>query len=101
MGSQPEPEGGTAPQQALPPRFTRSAACPYFSFTASFMLVSLISRLLLADLNYVLRLHRLISSAAFRVQELQQLLQRLGVCRVVKKRALAAHLHQTFVPELV
>src|SRR5690349_7485934 len=33
MGSQPIPLAAVAPQQLLPPLFTRSAAWPYFSLT--------------------------------------------------------------------
>src|SRR5258708_19595970 len=36
MGS-PQPLPAVAPQQELPPDFTRRAACPYFSFTTSLM----------------------------------------------------------------
>ena len=37
MGSRARPLGAVAPQQPLPPLFTRSAACPYFSLTTSLM----------------------------------------------------------------
>jgi hypothetical protein len=42
IGSQPRPVAALEPQHVLPPFFTRKAACPYFSLTASLMLVSLI-----------------------------------------------------------
>src|SRR5271156_5621572 len=37
IGSQPQLVAGVAPQHELPPVVTRSAALPYFSFTASRM----------------------------------------------------------------
>src|SRR5580698_6264878 len=104
MGSAPEPQAAVAPQQALPPRFTRSAAWPYFSFTASFMsspLLPLIKRPLFADLNNVFRPHGFISSAAFGVEKLKDLLQRFGVCRVMEKRAFASHEYEVFIPQFV
>src|SRR6516165_8802513 len=37
IGSQHSGLAEVAPQQVLPPTVTRVAACPYFSFTTSFM----------------------------------------------------------------
>jgi len=41
IGSQPQPLAAAAPQQLLPPLFTRKAAWPYFSLTTSLMSVGL------------------------------------------------------------
>ena len=60
-----------APQQALPPRYTRSAASPYFCLTTSFMFASSISCLLFTQVNDVPRSYSLTSSAAFRVEKLK------------------------------
>src|ERR1700746_364371 len=60
-----------APQQELPPVFTRKAASPYFCFTASLMSVVsvvLIKSLLFTDLYDVLRFKGFITSAAFGVK---------------------------------
>src|SRR5437868_2485743 len=56
---------------------------------------------LFADLNDSLWLERLISGAAFRIQELQQFLQRFRVGCVMQEGALTPHLDQSFVLELV
>src|SRR5450631_209530 len=103
MGSQ-QPLLAVAPQQELPPDFTRRAASPYFCLTTSLMSVVsvvLITQLLFADLNDVLRFESLIARAAFGVEELQQLLQSGGVRGVAKKRALALHFDQAFGPQFV
>src|SRR5438552_2994242 len=100
MGSQPKPLAAVAPQQALPPLFTRKAASPYFSLTTflmSTMSVLMVCPLLPAKLDDVLRFHRLVSSAAFRVEELQQLLKCCRVGRVAQKSAFAAYVHKFFM----
>ena len=97
MGSQPKPLGAVAPQQLPPPDFTRNAAWPYFSLTTFLMSLVLIL-LLFTKLDDILGFYRLISSAAFRVQELQQLLERFRIGGVSQKRALAADVHKLFVP---
>ena len=56
---------------------------------------------LFADLNDILWLERLISGAAFRIQELQQFLQRFRIGCVMQEGALAPRLDQAFVFELV
>src|SRR5277367_2950440 len=60
MGS-PQPLLVVAPQHELPPLFTRSAACPYFSLTTSFISVALMippylhSRMIWSGLTTLLR----------------------------------------------
>src|SRR5208282_79703 len=44
IGSQPKALAAVAPQQELPPLFTRKAAWPYFSLTTSLMSVVLMMR---------------------------------------------------------
>src|SRR4029077_9071412 len=86
-----------APQQELPPVFTRKAASPYFCFTTSLISVVsvvLIKTLLFTDLYDVLRFKGFITSAAFGIKELQQFLQRFGVGGVAKKCALPFHGHE-------
>src|SRR6516162_5006556 len=98
MGSQP-PDEGDAPQQALPPCFTRRAASPYFSRTAS-LIAELVSFdmmiLLLTDLNDRLRVNGAAARAALGVKELEQFLKSRGVRGVAKKRAFAFDKHQIF-----
>jgi hypothetical protein len=57
--------------------------------------------LLSANLNDVTRLYSLIPSAAFRVKELQQFLQRVSVRRIAQERALALDLHKSFILKFV
>src|ERR1035437_9466252 len=98
MGSQ-QPLLAVAPQQELPPDFTRRAASPYFCLTTSLMSVAsvvLINGLLFTDLNDVLRFEGLIARAAFGVEELQQFLQSLGVRGVAKERAFALDFDEAF-----
>src|SRR5579872_764517 len=101
---------GAAPQQEeLPPDFTRRAASPYFCFTTALM--SAVSAVLMSDslfadlnhtfLNNALRFERLVASAAFGVEELQQFLQGLSVGGVAEKRAFAFHVDETFGAQLV
>src|SRR5258708_15086930 len=80
MGSQ-QPVLAVAPQHELPPDFTRKAASPYFSFTTCLMsaVSVLMTFLLLADSNDLLRFDRLVARAALGVKKLQQLLQRFGI----------------------
>src|SRR5216684_3155862 len=108
IGSQESPSAGAAPQQLLPPLLTRKAACPYFSFTTSLMLISAISRLasgmvalLFTELDEVLRLKRLVAGAALGIKKLQNFAQRFSVGGVVQKRALALDLNELFILELV
>ena len=101
IGSQPEPLAAVAPQQLLPPLFTRKRCLAIFFFDDFLMSVVLMVRLLFAKLNDVLGFDRLVAGAALGVKELQQFLQRFGVGRVAQERALAAHIHQVFVFQLV
>ena len=61
------------------------------------MSVVLHRALLFADLNDVFGLQRFVARAAFGVKELQQLLKRFGVCRVMQERAFAADADELFV----
>src|SRR5438270_10268315 len=100
MGSHLIALAPVAPQQLLPPLFTRRAAWPYFSFTISltseldmFLLTSspdvrgytfciqpaIPATRLCAYLHNFLRLYCLIASTALRVQKLQQLAQCFGI----------------------
>src|ERR1700678_985367 len=102
MGSHPQlAEAAVAPQQELPPVLARSAASPYFSFTASLIFASAMHPSPLADLNYVARCDGFISGATLGVEKLQNFLQRLGVGAVAKVSALSADDDQAFVPQLV
>jgi hypothetical protein len=56
---------------------------------------------LFAKLDDILRIHCVISSAAFGVEELQKLLQRFRVSRVPQKGAFAAHLHKFLILEFL
>src|ERR1700746_1271121 len=105
MGSQQESLAGVAPQQVLPPFFTRSAACPYFSFTTSLisgvLAVSGMAGLLFRNLNDVTRTHGLVARAALGVEEAQDLFERFGIGGVAKERALAGDADEAFVPQFV
>jgi hypothetical protein len=52
-------------------------------------------------MNNVLRPERLVARTALGIKELQDFLQCFGIGRVAKKRAFAANLDQSFVPEFV
>src|SRR5258708_33317537 len=95
MGSQ-QPVLAVAPQQELPPDFTRNAASPYFSFTTCLMsaVSVLMTFLLLADSNDLLRFDRLVARAALGVKKLQQLLQRFGIGGAEQERSLPLPLPQ-------
>src|SRR5690242_19897858 len=97
MGSQQLVEA-EAPQQELPPDFTRKAACPYRSWTTCVM--SLINAPLLAQLNDGFRLHGPAACAALRIQKAQQFLEGIGIGRVPEKSAFAPHVHQIFALQL-
>src|SRR6201981_863001 len=105
MGSQQESLAGVAPQQVLPPFFTRSAACPYFSFTTSLisgvLAVSGMAGLLFRNLNDVARTHCLVARAALGVEEAQDLFERFGIGGVAKERTLAGNADEGFVPQFV
>src|SRR6201981_2632243 len=105
MGSQQESLAGVAPQQVLPPFFTRSAACPYFSFTTSLisgvLAVSGMAGLLFRNLNDVARTHCLVARAALGVEEAQDLFERFGIGGVAKERTLAGDADEVFVPQFV
>src|SRR5580693_8002210 len=99
IGSHPQlVEAAVAPQQELPPVVARSAASPYFSFTASLMFASAMRPSLLADLNYVARGNGFISRATLGIEKLQNFLQRLAIGAVAKEGAIAADDDQAFVP---
>src|SRR4051812_44188182 len=75
MGSA-HPLEAVAPQQELPPDFTRRAASPYFCLTTSLISaasVVLMMALLLADFYDGLWFHRGAAGAAFGIEELQEL----------------------------
>src|SRR5712671_3649874 len=98
MGS--HPVLAVVPQQELPPDFTRSAAWPYFSLTTSFIsLVSipastrLIGFLLPANSDDLFGLHCLVASTALGVEELQQLLQAIGIGCVAQECPLTLHFY--------
>src|SRR5258708_27313904 len=97
MGSQ-QPVLAVAPQHDLPPDFTRKAASPYFSFTTCLMsaVSVLMTFLLLADSNDLLRFDRLVARAALGIEKLQQLLESFGISSAAQKRSLALHFHQAF-----
>src|SRR5208282_2567429 len=98
IGSQPNPRAAVAPQQLLPPVFTRKAAWPYFSFTTFLISVLLtVASLLFTNLDDILRIDRFVSSTTFGIEELQKLLEGLRVCRVAQKGTFAAYVHKTFV----
>src|SRR6266480_6451142 len=91
---------GVAPQQELPRERTRSAAWPYFSFTAPFTSISVMAWLLCAA-GDLLGLNGFAAGAALGVEKRQQLPQGLGIRRVTKIGALATHADQLLVLELV
>src|SRR5579864_2198498 len=98
MGSA-DPMPAVAPQQELPPAFTRKAASAYLCFTTSLMSVVsvvLMMRLLFANLYDVLRFKSFVAGAAFGIEELQQFLQRFGVGGVTKECSLPFHDHEVF-----
>src|SRR5579862_792082 len=119
IGSQPRTLAAVAPQQLLPPVFTRRAAWPYFSLTTS-LIASLISVLGIAvlfshlllfictslsadlstELDDVLRFDSFVSGAAFGIEELQKLLQRFGVGRVAQEGAFALYSDKVLALEL-
>src|SRR5437660_2152354 len=105
MGSQQESLAGVAPQQVLPPFFTRRAACPYFSFTTSLisgvLAVSGMAGLLFRNLNDVARTHGLVARAALGVEEAQDLFERFGIGGVPKERTLAGDADEVFVAQFV
>src|SRR5580704_15718491 len=97
MGSVPVQQADAPPQHELPcPDATRSAACPYFSFTTSLTLVVLILAPLLTAED-LLGMDGLVASATFRIEEAQQILQSVCVGRAPQERALAAHANQILV----
>src|SRR5271156_2133453 len=99
MGSHPQcAEAAVAPQQVLPPAVARSAASPYFSFTASLMFASAMRPSLLTDLNYVARRDGFISCTTLRIEKVQHFLQCLDISAVAKEGALAGDYDQAFVP---
>src|ERR1039457_1190622 len=103
MGSQ-QPLLAVAPQQELPPDFTRKAASPYFCLTTSLMSVVsvvLMNGLLFTDLYDLFRFDSLIARAALGIEELQQFLQGAGICGVTKKSTLPLHFDQAIGPQLV
>src|SRR5229473_385023 len=129
IGSQLDPLASAVPQQL--PLFPLSAACPYFSSTISLMSVPSISsskclstlngRLsnfefrisnfyfqfsifrpaLPTSLRDIFGLQRFVPRATLRIEKLQQFLERFRICRVTQKRALALHVHELFILELV
>src|ERR1700745_2964135 len=105
MGSQQESLAGVPPQQVLPPFFTRSAACPYFSFTTSLisgvLTVSGMAGLLFRNLNDVARTHGLVARAAIGIEEAQDLFERFGIGGVAKERTLAGDADEVFVPQFI
>src|SRR5689334_25410127 len=102
MGSPQLEPPGDAPQQELPaPVTTRSAACPYFSFTTSWMFCVLIRVLLFADLNDLLRFDSLAAAATLRVQEAEQLLQAFRIGHIAQEGAFPPYGDQFFVFQLI
>src|SRR5271168_747498 len=97
MGSKQPLVAAVAPQQALPPVFTRDAAWPYFSFTRSLMLVSSTGDLLFADLHDVPRLEGFVPGATLGVEELHEFLKRFGIGGVAQEGAFAADVYEVFV----
>src|SRR5271157_5334645 len=100
MGSQQLSSAVDAPQHELPLLCTRSAACPYFSFTTSLISV-LMMNLLFAQHNDLFRFDCLVAGAALGIKETEQFLQRLSIGGVPQEGAVAADLHQAFILELV
>src|SRR6267143_3807176 len=106
MGS-PQALPEDAPQQELPPDFTRSAASPYFCFTTSLISLTpsfisvVLMRLLLTDLNDRFRFKCLVARTALGIQEPQQLLERFGVSGVAQKSTLPLDLHQALGLQLL
>src|ERR1035437_2683369 len=103
MGSQQWASAGAPPQQELePPATTRSAACPYFSFTTSVMLsIGMMTYSLFFDGNDGFRLHGLVPGAAFGIEEAEEFLQRSGVGGASQKGACPCHRDEFLVLELV
>src|ERR1022692_1051999 len=100
IGSQPNPLAAVAPQQLLPPLFTRNAAWPYFSLTTSLISALLmVPPLLFAKLDDILWFDRFVSSATFGIEELQKFLERFRVCCVPQEGTFAAHVHKLLVLE--
>src|ERR1035441_5906446 len=71
MGSAQWASAGAPPQHELePPATTRSAACPYFSFTTSMMLsLGMMTLPLFGDGNDSFRLHGFVPRATFGIEE--------------------------------
>src|SRR5579864_3827647 len=98
MGSQ-HPVLAVAPQQELPPVFTRKAASPYFCFTTSLMSVVsvvLMMELLFTDLYDVLRFKSFVTGTTFGVEKLKQFLQSFRVCGVTEECSLPFNSHEVF-----
>src|SRR5437016_6482627 len=94
------PSRADVPQQELPREPNRRAAWPYFSFTVSFRLTSVMA-LLLRKAGDFLGLNCFVAGAALGIEKRQKLPQGFGIGRVAKIGAFAAHPDQLLVLELV
>jgi hypothetical protein len=100
IGSQ-QPLLAVAPQQELPPAFTRSAALPYFSLDYFLDVWRAHELSLFADANNLFELDGLISSTALRVQELKKFLKCVRVGGVSEECALTLHTHEILAFEFL